>query len=316
MNLAKKLNENINILERWHQSISKYPILDIMDVRSLIKEYINETDETKKINIRNKIVLGTQEYVYRFLKESIFIPIICNWFNMEDVISASIESWIRNLEYYNKKVIIKLCENKYQNSIYERAFIKNILCYLGNNNMASFASSFKFNGRMANFSDWYYLYLKEKENNPNYSFEDFKLTIKEVANENDEFLRKIYDIFRYLSKVIVIDSKYLTMDFIEKVKYLLASYTNMIIVDDKNISLEEDWVDNIINKDMTQEIFDNPAIIERRKNMLYKIYYLGQTHEDIAKDEDISHQCIDWYIQRTFKKIREKHPELVRDKKY
>ena len=84
--IDKKWQRNSNILEQWHVSITKYYVLSPREAKQLMRLFLNEKDEKKKIEIRNVIVLGTLEYVYQFLKQSVFVNLICNCFDMEDVI--------------------------------------------------------------------------------------------------------------------------------------------------------------------------------------------------------------------------------------
>ena len=83
---------NREALEKWHESIAKYYVLSPKEAKQLMRLFLNEKDEKNKIEIRNVIVLGTLEYIYQFLKQSIFINIICNYFDMEDVINATVET--------------------------------------------------------------------------------------------------------------------------------------------------------------------------------------------------------------------------------
>ena len=74
--IKQKIKRNACVLENWHESITKYYVLNSKETKTLMHCYTKESDEAKKIEIRNVIVLGTLEYVYQFLKQSIFINII------------------------------------------------------------------------------------------------------------------------------------------------------------------------------------------------------------------------------------------------
>ena len=125
--LVKKVERNRKILEDWHKSISAYAVLSTPEIKALIKSYLIATDEEEKVKIRNNIVLGTLEYLYQYLKNSIFMNLICNWFDMEDVIASGIETWIRWISkdsFYARSYRYRIDSNYI---LYSDAFINGIL---------------------------------------------------------------------------------------------------------------------------------------------------------------------------------------------
>ncbi len=308
--INKKIIDNQRKLEQWHKSINKYNVYCSQEAKKLMRCYTNEMDEDKKIKIRNDIVLGTLEYVYQFLKQSIFINIICNWFDMDDVINATVEAWIKSITNESKRIYLAsyVIDSKY--TLYSQKFMNYILANLCGEDTFYFSRSGL--SQLQDLINWYYIYLKVKQNNHNLSFEDFKNII---GNKNEDLLDdskllKIYNFFGYLEHVLKIKEDKITIEVIDSLKFLIGNYFNMHLDDFHKETFNEN---EILNRLLAQEIFKNITnngdgikTLERRQ-ILYKMLYECKTQREIGIEMQVSHSRIYQVENNCLNKARVKY---------
>ena len=268
--------------------------------------FLNEKDEKKKSEIRNVIVLGTLEHIYQFLKQSIFINIICNWFDMEDVINATVEAWINYISkgsIYSKAYMYDLNSSYI---LYSQYFLNHIL---GNLNSRKDCSAGDFSSKeLHNLTNWYYLYLKESKNNPNFSYENFKKMVIETSDGNDERLRKIYDIFKYLNRVLKIDDSLVNIDTINSLKVLLYNLVNMTTLENSLTWDEVIMIDRLLDHDLIGQIFE--LLTPKQREILFKLFVEGKTEIRVAKENNVCRQNVIDLKRRTLEKIKKKYQDL------
>lgn len=307
--LKRKIKRNEYVLEQWHKSITKYYVLSSKEAKKLMHCYTRESDENKKTEIRNVIVLGTLEYVYQFLRQSIFINIICNWFDMEDVINATIEAWIKKIEEESKRIvrISYVIDSSY--TLYSINFMNKILANLYGKDSFGF-SNFSMK-KIEDMVKWFYLYLKEKQLDSEISFADFKKIISSHNYKIDEAnLLKIYDIIKYLERVLMINLDEVSLESFNSLKLLIFNYLNMSTIRFDNClpQSEDDWINGIINPELASKILrDYECITAQEQALLYKLFFVEINENTIARENGDSRQKISAQKIAALSRLRKKY---------
>ncbi len=312
--IDKKFQHNSKILEQWHASITKYYVLSPREAKQLMRLFLNEKDEKKKVGIRNVIVLGTLEYIYQFLKQSVFINLICNWFDMEDVINATVEAWIKFIskEQINSRAHLYTIDSEY--TLYGQTFLNHILSNLCSSNTLSFVNKRVVND-FRELTNWYYLYLNNKKDKTSFSFVDFKKVIWSYTNKlNEKSLLKIYNAFKYLDNVFGIKEENLTLEVINKLKYFLYFGCNMAPFNNNLVYDEKTMINRLLCQDLIEQIFgDNDILTPKKRELLAKLFVEGRNEISIAQENNVCHQSVNDLKRRTLEKIKKKYQDLELD---
>lgn len=96
--MKKNIERNKLILEKWGKSIKDLPKLSYKEAQELYKEYLKETDKIKKIKIRKEIISGTLHEVYTYLNKNGLIFLNNSSYDMDDIISCSVEYLIKYID--------------------------------------------------------------------------------------------------------------------------------------------------------------------------------------------------------------------------
>lgn len=91
------MNQNIEKLNNWYESISQLEKLTYSDVLELLDKYKKEENINTKEEIRESLILGTLYVVYEHLINSYFISFKDNSYDMDDIINSFVETWINTL---------------------------------------------------------------------------------------------------------------------------------------------------------------------------------------------------------------------------
>ncbi len=98
------MNKN-EILESWNAQFSNIDKLKISDVKELYKKIEKTNNEELRKVYYDKIILGTQYVVYRYLKSTNLHLLSGVEVGAEDVIATTYETWIENIKNDNLKKI-------------------------------------------------------------------------------------------------------------------------------------------------------------------------------------------------------------------
>ena len=313
--IDKKWQRNSNILEQWHVSITKYYVLSSKEAKQLMRLFLNEKDEKKKCEIRNVIVLGTLEYVYQFLKQSIFVHLICNWFDMEDVINATVEAWIKFIskEQINSRAHLYTIDSKY--TLYSQTFLNCILSNLVGRDIFAAAGQFGIK-ELKNMTNWYSLYLKEKKNNPNLSLADFKNIIGNNYSDSisEDSLAKMFDIFKYCDHILKMKDTEINFETINSLKVLLFNLVNMATLENGLTWNEAIMIDRLLDHDLIVQIFgDYEFLTLNQREILYKLFVEGKNETRVAKEKNVSFQSVSDLKRRTLEKIKKQYQSWQSD---
>ena len=91
-------------LEMWFERIKNYPQLKLDEAQKLYTEMIKENDNDKKINIRNNLINSTLYVVLNYLKNSDLDILENGSYDMDDIVSSTIEYYINEIDNVLKKL--------------------------------------------------------------------------------------------------------------------------------------------------------------------------------------------------------------------
>lgn len=202
-------------LKQWYDQISSFERLKIVDAQELYRKAINTPDEKQKKLYMDRLVLGTLYVVYEYIKRSNLELLTSTSYDMNDIISAFNEVWIKKI--YSGDL---LKVNKYS-LIFTSTFLNtvcNILC--GDEIVVN--EQFGISADL--FVELFTLYVELKNSAPNINFQN---VIKE----------KYYDINKW---------SFFTYDYaIHLIPLLEAAYNN-IRTDKEDIRLGKTKISNYI----------------------------------------------------------------------
>ena len=84
-------------LKQWYDQISSFERLKIVDAQELYRKAINTPDEKQKKLYMDRLVLGTLYVVYEYIKRSNLELLTSTSYDMNDIISAFNEVWIKKI---------------------------------------------------------------------------------------------------------------------------------------------------------------------------------------------------------------------------
>ena len=177
------MGKNKEMLKEWKKEIKEYEKLTLQQAQELYKR-INECDnKIIKKQLRDKLIMGTLYVVYRFIETNGYIYMNDTSYDMNDIINATIEAWIKKLDsgkILNITSFRQIIDRELYNNINENIGIKldidpkEYLYYI--------------KGFISLISD----YIKLKEENPNFNYYD----LVEYMKEKEEY----YPLLRRVNK--------------------------------------------------------------------------------------------------------------------
>ena len=84
-------------LKIWYEEIKKYECLDVLEAKNIYNLMINSSGDNYE-KYRERLILGTMYGVYNFVCASGLAAIRSPYFDLDDIISASIEVWINMID--------------------------------------------------------------------------------------------------------------------------------------------------------------------------------------------------------------------------
>ena len=89
---------NKNKLEMWKEQISSYEKISIGQAKKLYAEYIKENDNTKKNEIRNKIICGMMGSIPQIISNRFLDSLTSSSYDVDDIINLTVEYMIRKVD--------------------------------------------------------------------------------------------------------------------------------------------------------------------------------------------------------------------------
>jgi len=92
------MSKNKEILNKWKQEIKDYEKLTLQQSQEIYKNIINCDNEKTKKQLRDKLITGTLYIVYNFIETNGYTYMNGISYDMDDIINATIETWIKRLD--------------------------------------------------------------------------------------------------------------------------------------------------------------------------------------------------------------------------
>ena len=195
-------------LRLWFERISGYQKLKLNEAQELYKKMINETDNNKKIKIRNDIINSTLYAVLNYLKNSNLDILENGSYDMDDIISATIEFYINEIDNGNL-LNISVFSNLFGSTYY--AYLSNMFVHQKEDIEISQIIG------LDNFGDLMKLFLFLKRNKDEVLFEEYLDTIKKSRfgyrfdeyyfNNLKTYFYKCYETFQNIYSKVNIDDE-------------------------------------------------------------------------------------------------------------
>ena len=244
-------------LENFEKQIVSLKQIKLNEAQELYRKMINETDNNKKIKIRNDIVNSTLYAVLNYLKNSNLDILENGSYDMDDIISATIEFYINEIDNGNLLNISGFSNlfgstyYTYLSSIFvpqkEDIEIGKIIC-------------------LDNFGDLMEIFLFLKRNKDEVLFEDYLDTIKKTSlgykfdeyyfNSLKTYFYKCYEVFQNIySKVNINDDNIPSKTKLKFMRHLLIDISLRENISPTMIS-DDDFETELINNYLIQKSID------------------------------------------------------------
>lgn len=301
--------ENSEILERWYKSFKNFEKLDITGAKELNTLMLNEKDENKKLQLREKLIYGTLYTVYKFLKNSEFLDFKSSSYTMDDIISETVNYLINNIDEGN---ILKI-------SFLSGLFTRNYYVTLCNKLMGENQNTLLTVEGSIIFQKILVWYFELKDSGYDIDFNNFEPYVKSTFN----FKNKKSNIFDYIDLYNGLNGFYEycqnnNIDTHDKAK-ISKQYVDFIINIGNNITkenshnepvMEDDLFEKTFFEEMKQTLIDllNLGLIDdRAKNIIYMRYGLNgekYTLRQVAKYFHISQDRVRDIENKTLRFLR------------
>ena len=301
------MESNLKVFDEWEKTILGYKTLSFIEAQNLYKKATNTSDDS----YMEDLIMGTLYVVSDFIKSNGLLYLNSTTYDMNDIISSSIEIWIDKI---NSGKLLKVKSFK---DIFDGDYFNRLCDSLG-------ISKPQITGVDA-FVDLLCEYIKfyEKEVDFNYmKFIDYMLNNEKYKTIISRMLcfKNSFDFLNTFDGIIrsfkLEDSELkLSKTKLNKLKYILISNgleclrenINSISVNDST----ELYIDDYCKKHIV-DIVENSILNSSQKNIIFKRYGFvdGKCHSltEVAKEYSVTSQRI---RQKEAKALR-----ILRNKKY
>lgn len=185
------MNYNKKILHEWGETIKKYKRLTLKQAQEIYIKLKKCNNPKLKKELRDELITGTLYQVYNFINKNGYTYIKSISFDMNDIISATIESWIKLLDSGDI-----MDEKKFMQQI-KSSFYKNVNENLG--------TKFEINPKEYLYSKKAFIdlivdYINIKEVNPHFDYYELSKYIKENLKYH-ELLRGVNNAYYELEQL-------------------------------------------------------------------------------------------------------------------
>ncbi len=266
-------------LRLWFERISGYQKLKLNEAQELYKKMINETDNNKKIKIRNDIINSTLYAVLNYLKNSNLDILENGSYDMDDIISATIEFYINEIDNGNL-LNISVFSNLFGSTYY--AYLSNMFVHQKEDIEISQIIG------LDNFGDLMKLFLFLKRNKDEVLFEEYLDTIKKSRfgyrfdeyyfNNLKTYFYKCYETFQNIySKVNIDDENLPPKTKLKFMRHLLIDISlreNISPTMASECDFETELINNYLIQKSIDYIINDSGLQEREIGVLIKRYGL------------------------------------------
>lgn len=282
-----RIKDRESQLEKWHNEFKDLPNLSFHDTKKLLQRLDNnEITESERKSIKDTIITGTLGSIYKYIKKSGILLINSSVYGIDDIISASYNVVIEDLEnntflafsqtfahYFGKQFINKMSQKLEISKINSQE-----VCKLNNNQLAQALK-------------WY---IKERtfENVP--SLVDIQEYVTNNFELSEELKLEDLSIIGNLLKQIYLRSFKDENDHVEISENKLSNIMPLLIesvIKDKTGHIKSEIVespDEIIQKEMmctdiAEQVFNSNELTSKQKETLKAFYGIGQNPKKLAE---------------------------------
>ena len=263
----------MNKLEFWLKEIEKYEKLTLEEVKKLYIELVNLDDDIRKNTLRNQIINSTLYVPLNYLKKSKLEILENGFYDMDDIISTTIEYFIKCLDE-GRLLDIKVFSNLFDSNYY--TFLNNIFVPQKENMLESQEIGLNV------FGDFFEIYLNLKSNYSDVSREMFINDISNKIYRYRNYLNSWHRDYRYLcgcfdrfekiySRIPFDDNNLPSKTKLLGIRQLLMDLSLWETIDE-NIKeekyFEDELIDSKIKNDFISNIFNNDYLSETEKQVL------------------------------------------------
>lgn len=304
-------------IEMWFERIKNYPQLKLDEAQKLYIEMIKENDNDKKIKIRNNLINSTLYVVLNYLKNSDLNILKNGSYDMDDIVSSSIEYYINEIDNGN---LLNVQSFSYLfRSTYYSYLSSTFVPQKEDIEISKFITSYNFGYLMK-------IFLLLKRNNDDVTFENY---LNEVINSeyvdgwycykgSENYLYKCFQVFQNIySKINVNDNSIPSRTKLEFMRHLLSDIylrenISLTMKDDSNF--EDEVINDVLIKKSINYIVNHSELQEREIDVLIKRFGIDdgniKTLEHIGDIYGLSRDRIRQIEVKALRKLRRKKEYL------
>lgn len=277
---------NIKVLERWNNDISKYPKYSYKEALNKYREMISTNDETKKKEIRQDLILGTLHVIYQYISKKQIAYLNSTSYDINDVINGLVETLINIID--SGQLLKYTCYS----DLYHAQLTKGLDFIVGDQqfNIAS-----KIDTTLENFVDTIYKYILIKQSGKELSQEEFDEFMKENNCESYNFQTKA--LFDAICKSIKLDD--VNMEFtsktIDRIKYLLINngyeYLKKTPSNINSYNNTEKVLENMYNNELIRYAMETSYLTDRERTIITERYGLDGKERKSYNELAIKLKC-------------------------
>lgn len=313
-----KIGGFMDKLEMWFERIKNYPRLKLNEAQKLYKEMIKENDDDKKIKMRNNLINSTIYVILNCLKNSDLDILENGSYDMDDIISSTIEYYINEVD--NGNLLNVPCFSSLFGKTYYSYLSSIFVPQKEDIEISKFITLY-------NFGDLMEIFLLLKRNNDDITFEDYLNEVRNVEyidgwncyKGSENYLYKCFQTFQNIySKININDNNIPSKTKLMFMRHLLADISlredfSLTPKDDSNF--EDEVINDVLIKKSIDYIVNHSELQEREIDILIKRFGIGdesvKTLEQIGNIYRLSGARIGKIEENALKKLR--NPKIKRN---
>lgn len=300
------MGENTRIFLEWQEQIKNFPKLEFNDAKKLYKALLKEENLLEQKKIRDELICGTLHFIGKQISNNHLFFIKSIHFDMNDVIDAYIEEWIKEIDAG------RLLYTERLSSIFDITFISRVVSNLIGKKDNSELS-------IPNFSDFLIQYITIKGENGKVKRGDFFSLIRQNLTQYDEdYLFMVYNILEKLANAFEEYGIEINKTNAKKFKYLLIMYAmELMRADIDKIKVEdvsEQVIDRLYGARVVQSVLSSD-LTDREKDVLVMHFGLNGSnscnYDTIAQKHKITKSRVLQIECRALRRLR--HPSRLKN---
>jgi hypothetical protein len=310
------MGENLAILNKWNEEISKYKPLKLDEAKAIYEELLKTNEKDLKKEYMNQLVTGTLHVVASFIKRNNFIYLNSPSYDMNDIINTCNTIWLEKIidgQLLNVDSYSLMFDSNFYNQFKELLGISDI----------QISDTFGITSII--FFELLDEYIKFKESSQKQDFAAFMHILYNAEGSYytfhrynlDEFvINKVFYLFDEIIKSFEISDD----DSIKISKTTLIKLRNIIISNALEYSrkpitevIETDSTDLVIEEECrrkVKDVFYSSRIRDRHKTVVEKLLGLkdgkAKTLDEVSKELGVTRERVRQITKKTIRALR--HP--------